>query len=110
MTKLPITDEELVAYLDGMLSAERHGEIAAALAGDELLAARLGRLDIDTDAIRQAFAAATQKAPVSKLRMQLDRAPMRRRQQWPRIAAALLVGTGIGLGVGSPLFETKSWR
>jgi anti-sigma factor RsiW len=56
MTKAtPVTDEELVAYLDGAIDSARREEIEGALAHDELLAARLTRLDIDTDAIRAAF-------------------------------------------------------
>ena len=111
---VPITDEELVAYLDGALDLERHREIEAALAHDELLAARIARLDIDTDSIRAAFGMIEDVAPVAQLRTRLeqDLSRVRRVRQWPRIAAALIVGVGLGLGMGlGPAFlAAKDWR
>jgi anti-sigma factor RsiW len=103
---VPITDEELVAYLDGALDRARQSDIEAALQHDEVLAARLAKLDIDTDAIRAVFGRIEEKAPVGRLRTRLDdelaraRSKPRVRSQWLRIAAALLLGVGLGLGVG----------
>ena len=121
---VPITDEELVAYLDGALDRARRRDIEAALQHDEVLAARLAKLDIDTDAIRAVFGRIEEKAPVGRLRARLDdeharaRSKPRLRSQWFRIAAALLLGVGLGLGVGfgvaphpSNLVDsTKNWR
>src|SRR5215470_1159736 len=109
---VPITDEELVAYLDRELDPERCREIEAALAHDELLAARLARLDIDTEAIRAAFGAVADAAPVGELRTRLERAalPSRRARQWPRVAAALILGVGLGLGLNHVFDGSKSWR
>jgi anti-sigma factor RsiW len=98
----PITNEELVAYLDDVLDASRRGEIEAALARDERLGARLAALDIDKPAIAAALAAAAATAPVERLRARIDedvaRARSRRRvgAQWARIAAALVLGVGLG--------------
>jgi anti-sigma factor RsiW len=126
----PITDEELVAYLDDALDLARRREIQAALEHDEVLAARLGRLDIETDAIRAAFGQIEAAAPRERLRTRLQRGLEQdlstsvMRSQWLKIAAVLLLGLGLGLGFGFGLgfglgsgFDiarmldgSKSWR
>jgi anti-sigma factor RsiW len=101
-TTIPITDEELVAYLDDALGASRRGEIDAALALDERLGARLAALDIDKPAIAAAFAATAAAAPVERLRSRIDAEVARARSRpragapWARIAAALVLGVGLG--------------
>jgi len=115
---VPITDEELVAYLDGALDQARRRAIDAALEHDEVLAARLAKLDIDTDAIRAIFGRIEDAAPVDRLRSRLDEELSRRRSrppvrwQWMRIAATLLLGVGIGAAtVLSGVFDKPpSWR
>jgi anti-sigma factor RsiW len=121
---VPITDEELVAYLDGALDHARRRDIETALEHDELLGARLAKLDIDTDAIRAVFGRIETTAPVKRLRSRLGEEVVRGsprsyvRSPWLRIAAALLLGIGLGVGFGlgvgllvSNVFDsTKSWR
>jgi anti-sigma factor RsiW len=117
---VPITDEELVAYLDGALDQARRRAIDAALERDEVLAARLAKLDIDTDAIRAIFGRIEDAAPVDRLRSRLDEELSRRRsrpsvrRQWMRIAATLLLGVGVGIGAATVLSgvfdKPPSWR
>jgi anti-sigma factor RsiW len=114
----PITDEELVAYLDGVLDSSRRADIDAALAHDEGLAARLSALDIDTAAIRTAFDSLDTAEPVARLREGLAtsvRAPRRRSWtdlRWQTMAATLLFGAALGYGVPRliPGTEQASWR
>jgi anti-sigma factor RsiW len=94
-----ISDEELVAYLDGELDAARRSEVGAALDRDGALRARLDELEIDKAALRTAFDRVAAEAPIARLRKGLERASRTRRRpsrQWLRIAAALLLGAALG--------------
>lgn len=101
-----IPDEELVAYSDSALDTVRTKEIDAALKQDKSLAARLGALDFDKDAIFASFEAVADTAPLEILRSQLQDQAKRRLfsssagSQWLKVAAALLVGIGVGWGAG----------
>jgi anti-sigma factor RsiW len=117
MTKVfPVTDEELVAYLDGAIDPVRRGEIEAALTHDELLAARLKRLDIDTDAIRAAFGPPTPVASQGHQSGWLHARPTFSAAAWPRLAAAMIVGIGLGFAIAAgDIFDgftrrAKTWR
>jgi anti-sigma factor RsiW len=115
--RVPITDEELVAYLDGAIHPVRRNAIDATLAHDRSLGIRLARLDIDKDALCAAFDAVAAAAPIARLRAQLDRpfAPPRRQRgsaRWAAIAAALVTAAGLGYGVGSGHFvgAASNWH
>lgn len=112
-----ITDEELVAYLDGDVHPVRRSEIDAALAQDGRLGTRLGDLDIDKDAIRVAFDAVATAAPVDRLRARLAghvAPPPRRRggRRWPAIAATLVMGVALGyvIGLSNIGRPAKTWH
>jgi anti-sigma factor RsiW len=103
MTKAtPVTDEELVAYLDGAIGPARREEIEAALAHDQLLAARLTRLDIDTDAIRAAFSERNASAPAGLLDFWAGECALVSHAravvlgEWLKPAAYLVFGTVLG--------------
>jgi len=97
----PITDEELVAYLDGAIDPVRGGEIEAALLHDELLAARLKKLDIDTDAIRAAFGPPTFGASQWHQRSWRHLLPTSLGAALVTLAAAVIVGIGLGIAIGT---------
>jgi anti-sigma factor RsiW len=112
-----MTDEDLVAWLDGVADAVRRGEIEAALAQDPRLGARLADLDIDTGAVRAAFDAVAAAAPVERLRARLDEQAVRtpRRRVGVRglaIAAALVMGAALGYVAGSSdlVRPDRSWH
>lgn len=114
---VPMTDEHLVAWLDGVADAARRDEIEAALAQDPRLGARLADLDIDTGAVRAAFDAVAAAAPVERLRARLDglavRTPRRRiGVRWLAIAAALVMGAALGYVAGSSdlVRPARSWH
>jgi len=114
---VPISEEDLVAWLDGAVDAARRGEIETALAQDPRLGVRLADLDIDTGAVRAAFDAVAAAAPVERLRARLDqhaaRTPRRRvAARWLAIAAALVMGAALGYVAGtSDLFSpARSWH
>jgi anti-sigma factor RsiW len=116
-TIAPITDEELVAYLDGALEPSRKADIDTALMHNEGLAARLAALDIDTGVIRTAFEAVDTAEPVARLRpLLLARANRPRRVwqdlSWQTMAATLLLGAVLGYGVPRliPDHAKADWR
>ena len=63
MERHDFTDEDLVGYLDGELSAERRAELEASLATDSALGDRLNALRVDTGAIQSAFDGLLGEAP-----------------------------------------------
>lgn len=113
-----ISDEELVAYLDGALDMARRKEIDAALEQDESIAARLGALDFDKAAVFAAFEAIAKAVPRDLPRSQIYAKIAKphfspgAKSQWLKIAAALLVGLGVGWGVGrlDGQDPNKDWR
>lgn len=106
-TNRPITDEELVAYLDGELALDRRAALEGRLAEEPALRRRLERLEDGGRPFRQAFDVLLQDAPADRLEAMLDAQPgaaarkVRRpsRTAWIAAAAAILLfAAGIGLG------------
>lgn len=112
MEQQEITEEELVAYLDGELSADRHREIEAALAGDSALGERLEALRIDTGAIQSAFDGLLPEAPGYR---PPEATPAPRRSSLLRfgsLAAALALVAALSFTAGrySGPDESADWR
>jgi anti-sigma factor RsiW len=113
----PISEEDLVAYLDAALSPARRTAVDAALAQDSALRGRLDALRIDIPAIRAAFDAHVATAPLERLRRALAAIPEPRRRRhapgaWLAIAASLLIGVVLGQ-VSPRLFSQQrptDWR
>jgi anti-sigma factor RsiW len=111
---LPVTEEELHAYVDGELPAERHSAVEAWLASHQDDATRVAAWRAQIEAIRARYGAtATEPVPA---RLDLDRL-MRRGRSWRTIAAAaafaaFVFGGAAGwivrgaTGVGPSGFET----
>ena len=116
MSATPITDEDLVAYLDSELPAARRATVDAALAMDPGLREQLDALRIDVPAIRAAFDAHAASAPVDRLERVLAEMPAPRRRRasptWLAIAASLVIGVALGQAPSYlfPRHETPDWR
>ena len=102
------SDADLVAYLDGGLDAQTRASLEAAVDTDPGLGERLAALSLDTEALREGFAALLADAPDQAL------PPPVARPGWgigrAAAAAALLV---IGLGAGwalAPRGEAGHWH
>ena len=122
MRMTSFTDEELVGYLDGQIEPTRWNEIDAALAQDQVLAARLAAREIDNAVLIAAFDAVTAAAPVDRLRARLNangpdvsaprvQAPPRL-PRWAAMAASLIAGVALGYLVGASnlLRASKDWH
>jgi hypothetical protein len=96
----PITDEELVAYLDGELPLERQRTIGVEIIRNDHLRRRLSALDCDLSALKIAFDALAKSAPAAEIGTRLDRelgqVQFQRRAflRGSGIAALLLSGAG----------------
>jgi len=116
-TTKSFTDEELVAYSDGVLDTARANEVKIALEHDTCLAARFGALEFDRRAVSAGFEAMADTAPIDFLREKIRTQPGQPHfsfgagSQWLRIAAALIAGLCIGWGVTRIRDEpTEDWR
>lgn len=88
----PLDDATLHAWVDGQLTPERRLEVEAQLAGDPALAARAGAYRRQRQALHNAFDAVLDQ-PLPR-RLQPRAMP---RPRWPAaVAAALLIGIGLG--------------
>src|SRR6476620_12574212 len=100
----PVTEEELHAYVDGELPADRGAAVAQWLDAHPEDAARVAAWRAQADAIRARYGAIASE-PVPP-RFELDRL-MRASRKWPRLAAAvallafLVGGAGGWLGRGA---------
>jgi anti-sigma factor RsiW len=94
----PVSEDELHAYVDGELPADRHEAVAAWLASHPDAAEQVAAWRAQGEAIRARYGAAINE-PVPE-RLKLDRV-MWRERPWRRIAAAaacvaFLLGGGVG--------------
>ena len=94
---LPVTPDELHAYVDGALPADRHAAVEAWLAAHPNDAAHVAEWRVQADAIRARYGAIASE-PVPE-RFDLDRLT-RPRRGWRAIAAAALVAAAIGAATG----------
>lgn len=108
---MSVTDEMLMAYVDGELSPEDRAMVDAAAAADEAVAARLARHRQLAGGLRGAFADIADEPVPERLTallgggkvVSLDAARARRATpawgQWGMIAAGLVAGVMVGVSV-----------
>ena len=90
MSKSPVSDEQLGAWLDGELSEAEAGAVERALATDPALVARLARLEEDMLRLTRAYS----DPPLP------DKVPfVSDQQRYGVIAASLLLGLALGAGI-----------
>lgn len=96
-----ITDEEIVAFLDGQLGPDRQGEIAMAAAADPAVADRIEELSPDLGAMRTGMDALLDHVPDLPV-PEFRQATNDNRPGWSmsRVAAAAVVAFAVGLGAG----------
>jgi anti-sigma factor RsiW len=116
MDAAELSDEELVAYLDNALPADRYAEIEAMSASNEAVRDRIAALEMDMGAIRSAFDLHLASAPLNDLRRRLaavDKAtPSPRNWRWMQLAAAVIIGVAVGSGAMDVLHRssTPDWH
>lgn len=99
-----ITDEQIVAFLDGEADEKLSADIAAAIAADPAMAGRIQDLDLDADRFRQGFDALLDTAPDIAMPEVVTATPPVTSAgsgwgNWRAAAAALILfGAGMGLG------------
>jgi anti-sigma factor RsiW len=102
---LPVTEDELHAFVDGELAADRREAVEAWLATHPDDAARVGAWRAQTEAIRARFAnVAAQPVP---LRLKLDQLT-RTRRSWAAVAAAAVVAAFVGGGIAGWMMHGAS--
>jgi anti-sigma factor RsiW len=100
MTAMPITDDDLMAYADGQLAAERREAVEHAIARDPSLAARVAAIREQNAALRDALDPWLAEAiPARLLAAAEGRAGGGRLMRlWPAFAAAATLVLGIAVG------------
>ncbi|MEM1298745.1 MAG: hypothetical protein AAGH68_05640 [Pseudomonadota bacterium] len=107
MSGQEITDETLVAYLDGALPADAHADVEAALASDAGLAERLAGLGVDVGALKAGFDGLLAEAPTVALPPVTANSNWR---PWQAAAAAALFVIGMAAGWGLSGDATPDWH
>jgi len=100
MTNRPITEDDLHAYVDGVLEPEREAEVAAYLEGHPDMARRVAAFSDQCDLLRKALAPIADEPLPPQLNLsRMIESPRRRRSSSLRwaIAAMLMLSIG-GLG------------
>lgn len=100
MTAMPITDDDLMAYADGQLAAERREAVEQAIARDASLASRVAAIREQNAALRDALDPWLAEAiPPRLLAAAEGRAGGGRlTRMWPAFAAAATLVLGIAVG------------
>jgi anti-sigma factor RsiW len=101
-----ISDEHLTAYLDGELSVAENSVIDVALKTDGELRSRLEALQIPVDALQDAFDEMLGEAPQMPV-LEDEVVPNKTgfAQQFVGLAAALIIGVGLGSAAFRPQSE-----
>ncbi|HEU5016375.1 MAG TPA: anti-sigma factor [Pseudolabrys sp.] len=96
----PITEEELHAFVDGQLPADRAEAMAAWLAAHPEDAARVTAWRAQADSIRARYGAVAEEPVPARLALERLIARERPARLWARVAAAALIAFLIGGGSG----------
>lgn len=113
-----VSDDVLIAYLDGVLPTEQRIDIELALASDGVLSARLAALTVDTRAMAQAFETLLLRVPSLDLptlaphaiAIPLKHAPTTSRDKTPwALAAGVVAAVSLSFAAGRWL-ESPSLR
>lgn len=110
MTPTPITDAEIVAFLDDALPSEDQARIALASAERPDVAQRIEELSMDKNALSDAFDGLLNSAPTPSVAVtsaNRNSAPLR---WWQAVAAVALLAIGIGIGTQIPLKHAPDWH
>ena len=100
-TERPVSEDELHAYVDDRLETARRGEVEYYLHTQPELARRMADYHAQRAALRAAFAArAAEPIPPELNLSRLLDARLRRRPDWWRIAAAVVLALGVGGSAG----------
>jgi len=99
MTNRPITEDDLHAYVDGVLEPEREAEVAAYLEGHPDMARRVAAFSDQRDLLRQALAPIADEPLPSRLNLSgmIEKRQRRPSPVWWAVAAMLMLSIG-GLG------------
>jgi anti-sigma factor RsiW len=92
----PVTDDELHAYVDGELAADRRGAVEAWLASHPDQAARVAEWRAQADAIRARYGTLASERPPA--RFDIDKLT-RNQRSWRAMAAAAVIAAFLGGGV-----------
>lgn len=97
----PPTDDELHAWIDGQLAADRHGAVEEAIASDPAVAAKVAAWHAQRDALRRLHGELLDEPVPAALMGALDRhLPRTARRvswlRWGRMAAGLLIAFAAG--------------
>lgn len=97
----PPTDDELHAWVDGQLAAERHGAVEQAIATDPAVAAKIAAWHTQRDALRRLHGELLGEPVPAALMSALERQQPRQAQRgawlrWGGMAAGLLVAFAAG--------------
>ena len=102
---MTVSDEKLVAFLDGTLPEEEAAEIGAALVRDPDLGRRLEEMAVDLTPMREGMEAVLANAPPMPLP-----APRRWTAPWMAAAAAVLLAVGIAAGMALAPDRENGWH
>lgn len=93
-----VTDDELHAYVDGALPADRIAAVEAYLAGDPEAASRVAAWRAQAALIRARWQPVAEEPIPDRLR--LDRVALRASPTWRKIAAAAVLAFAVGGAIG----------
>jgi anti-sigma factor RsiW len=97
---MPLSDEELHAYADNQLSLERASEIAATLAREPTLAARVAEIRRQNAQLRDAFDPWLAEPLPRELLTSAAGPAVRERARWLTVALAAAASLVLGIGLG----------
>ena len=103
MKPMEVTDEMLMAYVDGELDAQTRGDVQAAIGADPSLARRVNEFEASAAAVRESFAGLLGAEPPAALLSAVRDTPEGNLVSFPRRIfqnAAMPLAAGIALAIG----------
>ena len=110
MSATPITDADIVAFLDDVLPSDEQARIAIAAAEYPDVAQRIESMSIDRDRLNSAFEELLTSAPEMSVAASAANLPSQPARWWQAVAAASILAIGIGIGTQLPKTLQPGWH